>query len=49
MNDKTESIDDIVDELRVSHDKYLRQLADRIEVAHTSGVIKAMDELMARD
>ena len=50
---KEESIDDILVELRYGappHDvsAYLLALADRIELAHTSGVIRAMEELMGK-
>lgn len=46
-----ESMDDIIKELRYGCPcrdicSYLHSLADRIEVAHASGVIKAMDDLM---
>ena len=30
-------------------DSYLCEVADRMEAAHASGVIKAMDELMGKD
>ena len=48
---KYESMDDIIKELRYGCPcrdicSYLHSLADRIEVAHASGVIKAMDDLM---
>ena len=51
---RDESIDDILIELRIgvsTNDMkgYLNSLADRIEAAHTAGVIKAMDELMGKD
>ena len=49
--DKHESIEDITTELRFGCPcrdfcEYLHSLADRIDAAHASGVIKAMDELM---
>ena len=49
-----ESIDDILEELRIGRPcgdirSYLLELANRIDVAHSAGVIKAMDELMGKD
>lgn len=54
MRRREESIDDILEELRIGRPcgdirSYLLELADRIDVAHSSGVIKAMDELMGKD
>ena len=49
MKFEHETIDEITSEIRLSKDEYLQQLADRIDAAHTRGVILAMDELMGKD
>ena len=54
MRRREETIDDILEELRIGRPlgdirSYLLELADRIDVAHSSGVIKAMDDLMGKD
>ena len=54
MRKRKETIDDILEELRIGRPfgdirSYLLELADRIDVAHSAGVIKAMDELMEND
>jgi hypothetical protein len=54
MQRREESIDDILEELRIGRPcgdirSYLLELADRIDVAHSSGVIKAMDDLMGKN
>lgn len=48
---KNELIEDISAELRLGFtgdnvSKYFIELADRIEAAHTNGVIRAIEELM---
>lgn len=54
MRRREETIDDILEELRIGRPfgdirSYLLELADRIDAAHSAGVIKAMDELMEND
>ena len=55
MGRTQETIDDIAEELRrgipsnMPTSIYLACLADRIEAAHSSGVVKAMDELMGKE
>lgn len=52
MGDKhKETIEDIAAELRLGFSGgnvslYFRELADRIEAAHTDGIVKAIDDLM---
>lgn len=49
-----ETIDDIKAELRIGYtgddvDLYFQELADRIDAAHSRGVVEAMEELMGKN